>query len=106
MALKRRDDAIGGDRTSTAAVDDAINPATVDFLRAQFEAESFAHHPGEEAADRMLLPARGLHDGGDRHPLGLSQETENLFLLRASSGLRLKLFLSGSFSGQPFAAVR
>ena len=54
----------------------------------------------------MLLPARGLHDGGDRHPLRSSQEAEDLLLLRAGSGLRLKLFLSGSFSGQPFAAAR
>jgi hypothetical protein len=36
-------------------VDDAKDPVTVDFLRAQIKAELLADHPGEEAADRVLL---------------------------------------------------
>ena len=51
---------------STAAVDDTIDPLTVDFLRVEVEAELFAHHPSEEAADRVLLPMGRAHDGSNR----------------------------------------
>src|SRR5262249_30258828 len=40
---------------------DAIDPVTVNLLRAQIKAELLAHHPGEEAADRVLLPIGGAH---------------------------------------------
>src|SRR6266404_9656155 len=59
-----------GSGTSTAVVDDAIDPITVDLLRAQFEAEPLAHHTSEEAADRVLLPMGRAHDGSDRCSLG------------------------------------
>src|SRR5262245_10144581 len=52
-----------GLRTGGAAGDDAIDPLTVDLLRAQFKAELLAHHGSEEAADRMLLPMGDAHDG-------------------------------------------
>src|SRR6266436_5682923 len=39
-----------------AHLDDAIDPVTVDFLRAQIEAELLAHYPSKEASDRVLPP--------------------------------------------------
>src|SRR5580704_757014 len=84
----------------------AIGAYAVRLLGFEGKAELLANDACKEAADRMRLPARGLHDGGDCHPLGSSQETEDLLLLRAGLGFRLKLFLSGSFSGKPFAAAR
>src|SRR5207253_8945699 len=53
----------------TTAVDDAIGPVTVDFLRAQIEAKPFAHHTGEEAADGVLLPLGRAHDRSNRPSL-------------------------------------
>src|SRR5436309_12893769 len=47
----------------TAAVDDAIGPVTVDFLRAKIDAKPFAHHTGGEAADGVLRPV-GRAEGG------------------------------------------
>ena len=85
----------------------AIGAYAVRLLGFEGKAELLANDARKEAADRMLLPARGLHDGGDRHPLGSSQETEDLLLLRAGSGLRLKLcFLSGSFPRSALCCAR
>jgi hypothetical protein len=42
-------------------VDDAIDPiTTVDLVRLEIEAELFAHHTSEEAADRVLPPRCAL----------------------------------------------
>src|SRR5262245_44657656 len=85
-------------RTSTAARDDAIGPITaIGFLRAQFEAELLANHPGEEAADRVLLPMGGTHNGGNRCSLPSAQHRQHASLFRtrpafargAGFGLRL-----------------
>src|SRR6202035_2764971 len=40
----------------------------------------------KEAADRVLLPARRLHDGGDRCPLRLSEQGEDGLLLGPAAG--------------------
>jgi hypothetical protein len=40
------------------------------------QAELLAHHGGKEATDRVLLPARGSHDGGDRRALTLFEQRE------------------------------
>src|SRR5262245_2554425 len=70
-------------RTSTAARDNAIGPITViGFLRAQFEAELLAHHPSEEAADRVLLPMGGTHDGRNRRSLRSAKHREHARLFR------------------------
>src|SRR5262249_9234172 len=66
----------------TATVDDAIDPLTVDLLRAQFKAELFAHHASEEAANRMLLPIGGTHNGGNRCSLRPAQHGEHASLFR------------------------
>src|SRR5262249_37837655 len=81
----------------TATVDDAIDPVTVDLLRAQFKAELFAHHASEEAADRVLLPMGRAHDGRNRRSLRPAQHGKHASLFRpwpafargAGFGLRL-----------------
>jgi hypothetical protein len=54
--------------------------------RASGQAEFLAHHTCKEAADRVLLPIRRLHDGRDRCPLGLSQQGEDGLLLGPAAG--------------------
>src|SRR5262249_34381963 len=87
-----------GIRTSTPARGDAIGPITaIGVLRAQFEAELLAHHPGEEAAHRMLLPMGRTHDGRNRRSLRAAQHRQHASLFRtrpafargAGFGLRL-----------------
>src|SRR5262245_30202744 len=86
-----------GSGPCNATVADAIDPVPVDFLRAQIKAELFAHHPGEEAAHRVLLPMGDAHNGGNRYSLRLAQHGEHASLFRpwpafgrgASFGLRL-----------------
>src|SRR3984893_5284328 len=56
------------------------------LLGQECEAELFAHHPRKEAADRVLLPTRRLHDGGDRWPLARSQQVEDGLLLGLAAG--------------------
>src|SRR6266851_2193043 len=102
--------------TSTPAVDDAIDPLTVDFLGVEVEAELFAYHTSEEAADRVLLPMGRAHDGSNRRALLLFQHRKHAGLFRArpavasqaSFGLRLTramLFASGLLccNGTPLA---
>src|SRR5258708_12737623 len=73
----------GGIGTSPAAVDDAIDPVTIDLLRGQIEAEPLAHHTSEEAAHRMLLPMGRAHDGSNRRSLRPPQHREHSILFRA-----------------------
>jgi len=100
----------------TADVDDAIDPVTVDLLRAQIKAEPLAHHTSEEAADRMLLPMGRAHDGSNRRSLRSAQHREHASLFRprpavaprAGFGLRLTQAMpltSGLLrcNGTPFA---
>ena len=63
-----------------------INAFAVGLLRDQRQAELLAHHARKEAADRVLLPARRLHDGGDRCALGLSEQGEDGFLFGPAAG--------------------
>src|SRR6202030_4548132 len=88
-----------------------INAFGPGLLRYQGQAELLAHHTRKEAADRVLLPTRRLHDGGDRCPLPLSEQGKDGLLLcpaaghvprlrrlfRAALGAR-KLGLSGGFA--------
>jgi hypothetical protein len=60
--------------------DDAVDPLLPGFLGHQRQAELLAHHGGKEAADRVLLPARYLYNGGDRCTLRLRKKGENGFL--------------------------
>src|SRR5262249_3644368 len=66
----------------TATVDDAIDPVTVDFVRAQIKAELLAHHASEEAAHRMLLPMGDADDGSNRCSLRPAQHGEHASLFR------------------------
>src|SRR5438876_5124487 len=61
---------------------DAIDPVTVDFLRAQIKAKLFAHHASEEAAHRVLLPMGDAHDGGNRRSLRSVKHGEHARLFR------------------------
>ena len=63
-----------------------INAFAVGLLRYQRQAELLAHDTGKEAADRVLLPAGRLHDGGDRCPLGLSEQGEDRLLFGPAAG--------------------
>src|ERR1700730_13922323 len=54
--------------------------------RSKGQAELLAHHACKEAADRVLLPTRRLHDGGDRCPLGLFKQGEDGLLLGPAAG--------------------
>src|SRR5262245_39892110 len=71
-----------GNGTCTAAVDDAIDPVTVDLLRAQIKAELLTRHASEEAANRMLLPLGRAHNGGNRRSLRPAQHGEHASLFR------------------------
>src|ERR1700756_1328684 len=48
---------------------DAIDPPPPGLLRYQRQAEPLAHHRGQEAADRVRLPAGRLHDHCDGYAL-------------------------------------
>src|SRR5215831_8967192 len=84
-----------GSGLCTATVDDAIDPVTVNLLRAQIKVELLAHHASEEAADRVLLPMGRAHDGSNRRSLRPAQHGEHPSLFRpafargASCSLRL-----------------
>src|SRR5437588_3079486 len=90
-----------GIRARTAAVDNAIDPVTVDFLRAQIEAELLAHHPSEKAADRVLLPMGRAHDGSNRRSLRSAQHREHSILFRARPAPPLLVSCDSSFSPAP-----
>src|SRR5438045_4122200 len=49
-----------GFRLGRLARDDAVDPLTVSLLGFEREAELLAHHPREEPADGLLLPAGRL----------------------------------------------
>ena len=63
-----------------------INAFGPGLLRYQGQAELLAHHTRKEAADRVLLPARRLHNSGDRCPLGLPKQGEDGLLLGPAAG--------------------
>jgi hypothetical protein len=69
MAFRLRDGAIGESLTCQTSVNDTVDPVTVDLLRVEIEAELFAHHTSEEAADRVLLPIGRARDGSDLRSL-------------------------------------
>src|SRR5260370_25080308 len=100
----------------TASVADAIAAVTVDLLRPQIEAEPFAPHASEEAADGGLLPMGPAQDASNRRALRSAQHrkpaslfrTRSAVAPRASFGLRLArmmLFTSGRLgrNGNPLA---
>jgi hypothetical protein len=78
---------------------DAIDAvAVIRLLGLQNEAELFEHDAREEPPHGMLLPAGGLHDGGNRCTLGPAQQFEDggLFGFRTRLGLS-RLAANGGF---------
>lgn len=62
---------------------DAVDPIAFALFGFQRQAELLADHPGQEAADRMLLPLGDLHDLGDGRAMGPLEQAKNLLLLGA-----------------------
>ena len=62
-----------------------VDSIAVDFLRAKLQLETLAHYAGKKAAYRMLLPARGFHDGGNRCAFRLSQHGKDGLLFGATA---------------------
>src|SRR5258707_8018672 len=62
--------ALGAARAGLAAVSgcNPVHPGPIHLLRSKLELEALAHHAGQEAAHRVLLPARRLHHGGNPRP--------------------------------------
>src|SRR5438874_2092930 len=60
---------------------DAIDAIAVGLLGFERETELLAHHAGEKAAHRVLLPAGPFHDRGDGRPFGLAQQSNHGCLL-------------------------
>jgi hypothetical protein len=60
---------------------DAIDALFAGLLGDERQAELFAHNPGQEATDRVGLPASCLHDGGNSCALFASEHREHLSLL-------------------------
>src|SRR5271157_4595524 len=80
-------------------MDDAIDPVTVALLRAKIEAELLAHHTGEKAAHRMLLPMVRPHDGGNGRSFWSVQHREHASLLRARPAVMERASLSLRLTG-------
>jgi Uncharacterized protein conserved in bacteria (DUF2252) len=79
-----------------------INAFGPGILRYQVQAELLAHHARKEAADRVLLPARRLYDGGDRCPLGCLSRARTascLVPLRVEPKGMILGFFAGLFAG-------
>jgi hypothetical protein len=76
----------------------------------QREIKFFAHDTGEEGADRMLLPTRRLHDGGDGCAFWSAKKAQHPVLLGPDPPfilfVKLILFLNGRFLRQHFVASR
>ena len=70
----------------SAGRQDTINAFGPGLLRYQRQPELLAHHTRKKAADRVLLPTRRLHDGGDRCALGLSKQGEDGLLFGPAAG--------------------
>src|ERR1700746_1965361 len=90
--------------TCMATVCDPVDPLAIDLLRDEIEAKLLAHYTGEEAADRMLLPARRLHDrrngGARRGP----QHGDHPRLFRGRPALPLLVSCDACFSPATFLA--
>src|SRR5712671_2787739 len=81
---------------------DAIDARVAGLLGYQRQAELLAHHAGEEAAHRVLLPAGRLHDGRDGRTLPALQHGDHRRLLR----LRLPGFGEPARLAGPLAGGR
>src|SRR5262245_46800888 len=46
---------------AAVAARNLIDASAVYFLRSELQLEALAHHAGQEATNRVLLPARNLH---------------------------------------------
>ena len=79
-----------------ASRDDAINPLTVALLRAKIETELLAHHTGEKATYRMLLPMGRSHDGGNGRSFRSVQHRQHPSLLRARPAIASEVHRSRS----------
>ena len=88
-------------------MDDAIDPVTVALLRAKIEAKLLAHHTGEKAAHRMLLPMGRPHDGGNGRSFRSVQHRKHPSLLRARPAVVERASLSLHLTGAtPLASGR
>src|SRR6202051_4939389 len=71
---------------------DLVAPVAAHLLRAELQLEALAHDAGKKAANRVLLPAGGLHHRFDRCARGGLQQGDDARLLRAAIGpLRLRI---------------
>jgi hypothetical protein len=59
----------------------AVDPISIDLLRAQVEAKLLAHHTGKEAADRMLLPTGRFRNCRNGHAGRRSKHCKHTGLL-------------------------
>jgi len=87
-------------RCGAATRGHAIATLAFDLLRGERQCELLAHHPGQETAHRMLLPARRLHDRCDGCTVGLPEQCRHRLLLAAGAGRvyrgRLRLLARGA----------
>jgi hypothetical protein len=60
---------------------DAIDAFVSDLIRHQRQPQLLAHDACQEAAHRVLLPSRRLHDHRDGRPLGTAQQRDDAGLL-------------------------
>ncbi len=62
-----------------------VDPTGFSSFRYQRQLEFISDYPREEAAHRMLLPIRGLHDVVDRYTLRLHKHLNDSGLLAAGT---------------------
>src|ERR1700733_13730006 len=88
-------------------VGDAVDALIAGFLGDEVEAELLAYNARKEAAHRVLLPARHLHDGRNGSPTAALEHGNHRSLLRLRpAGLRLHLSRHARFSGGAEAPAR
>src|SRR5262249_36442829 len=87
-----------------ATVSDPVDPLATDLLGDEIEAKLLAPYAGEEAADRMLLPARRLHDRSNGGARRGPQHRDHPRLFRGRPALPLLVSCDAFFSPATFLA--
>ena len=67
------------------------------FQAFECQTELLAHYTGEESANRVLLPACRLHDGGDCRALRAPEQGQDLVLLGIAREVSSTAFLAATF---------